>query len=143
MSRARTIAAFHEAGHVVAAVLLGGQVPVVAIDDGDDGGGRCAIRWPVSAGDQARREALFVAAGPVAERLRFGSVDAAIVAGDQWCHRQRFREPVDDFGPAERVAERLVRARWGAIARVAAALSCRRSLTREDVVRLMVGGGRR
>ena len=61
--------AWHEAGHALAAHLLGGAVREVTLESELDGfEGHVAVQWgPVGDREEARRSALVALAGPVAE----------------------------------------------------------------------------
>jgi ATP-dependent Zn protease len=73
------IVAYHEAGHVLLAVLLGGRIRSVTIEpDRDDGPARYGdsqILWPRglwSAREQAEKDVQVALAGPVAEMIHTG-----------------------------------------------------------------------
>jgi ATP-dependent Zn protease len=73
------IVAYHEAGHVLLAMLLGGRVRSVTIepdrDDGPERYGDTQILWPRgrwSAREQAEKDVQVALAGPVAEMIHTG-----------------------------------------------------------------------
>ena len=69
--------AYHEAGHVVMAHLLGGEVVEVTIEnDEDELMGLTTVRWRNSSASERRRDSALVAlAGPVAETRWRGEAD--------------------------------------------------------------------
>lgn len=91
MSSELTPIAYHEAGHAVAAVLLGGQVVEVTLEPENDGSwpdreGDVSIRWHhggLSKQDLLRREITVCLAGPAAEMLFEGERPHPI-AVQQW-----------------------------------------------------------
>lgn len=66
--------AWHEAGHAVAAHLLGGAVCELSLESELDGAtGHARIRWPAAGREEhARRLAAVALAGPLAERVFLG-----------------------------------------------------------------------
>lgn len=80
MSSELSAVAYHEAGHVVAAVLLGGEVVQVTLEPENDGQlpdreGDVSIRWHhrgLNREDLLRREITVCLAGPAAEMLYEG-----------------------------------------------------------------------
>ena len=66
-----TAVAYHEAGHVLVAHLLGGEVLITTVEsDRDDHAGHTSVAWrDRSAEELARCSALVAMAGPVAEAL--------------------------------------------------------------------------
>ena len=73
--------AWHEAGHALAAHLLGGVVRELTLEsERDDFDGHVAVEWPATkAALHARRLALVALAGPVAELMFRGAVPNAAV----------------------------------------------------------------
>lgn len=80
MSNELSAVAYHEAGHAVAAVLLGGEVVQVTLEPENDGQlpnreGDVSIRWHhrgLTREDLLRREITVCLAGPAAEMLYAG-----------------------------------------------------------------------
>ena len=81
--------AYHEAGHAVIAVMLGGEVLTVTLEPDDDDrlperDGDVTIRWQhrgLSRRDLVQREILVCLAGPAAETIHLGeTVDPQAVA---------------------------------------------------------------
>jgi len=74
--------AWHEAGHALAAHLLGGVVREVTLEsESDDFEGHVAVEWSsAAAGEEARRLATVALAGPVAE-LVFRGEDVLVDPG--------------------------------------------------------------
>jgi len=75
-----SLTAYHECGHALMAVLLGGKVQQVTIepdhDDGPERFGDTQILWPRAAGDSqtfAKHAVQVCLAGPVAEMLHSGN----------------------------------------------------------------------
>ncbi len=83
-------ACYHEAGHALAAHLLGGEVTECTIEQDDDGVmGRTTVRWRNAGGpDHARALALTALAGPVAESRFLGDMDL-IESLSAWEHDWR------------------------------------------------------
>ncbi|MEM7314481.1 MAG: M50 family metallopeptidase [Planctomycetota bacterium] len=71
------LTAYHEAGHAVAAAILGGRVTRITLEpEDDDRYGDTRIEWPlagVSRKEQIVREIRTLLAGPVAESIYAGS----------------------------------------------------------------------
>src|SRR6187401_3483723 len=77
--RVSELVAYHEAGHVLLAVLLGARIRSVTIepdrDDGPERYGDTQILWPRgrwSAREQAEKDVQVALAGPVAEMIHSG-----------------------------------------------------------------------
>jgi ATP-dependent Zn protease len=85
------IAAYHEAGHAVIAVVLGGQIIEATIErnalDAPERDGLVSVRWRELANKQAQliRELQIVLAGPVAEAI-YRDIEVDLVAHPEWKH---------------------------------------------------------
>jgi len=96
-----TTAAYHEAGHVVMAHLLGGVVVTTTLEsDEEELGGLTTVRWHgQSEQDRVRCSALVAMAGPIAETRWRGdalTLDALIAWQGDWQEVQIALESQDD-----------------------------------------------
>ena len=75
--RDEATAAYHEAGHVLMAALLGGRVVLATLEDEDETRrARTTVSWPpATTKEHRRRSALVALAGPLAEARFRGDVD--------------------------------------------------------------------
>ncbi|MCR9246091.1 MAG: hypothetical protein NXI31_13750 [bacterium] len=143
MSDERT--AYHEAGHVFLADLLGGEVLESTLESEDaEQEGRTAIAWRgLTAREQTYRSALTALAGPIAETIWLGqdalSTDPSSWRGD-W---QEVTVALDELAPGEARTPTLhewitIAAReledprsWECVCRIADALAAHETLDRD------------
>ncbi|MDA1265753.1 MAG: hypothetical protein O2816_11795 [Planctomycetota bacterium] len=106
------VAAWHEAGHALAAHLCGGVVRELTLESEFEGlEGHVAVAWPVADRvEDARRQVLVALAGPIAELVHRGEAlqdDASVLQA--W--RQDWQRTAEHLArlscePAERIALR-------------------------------------
>ena len=88
MESVETLTAYHEAGHAVMAILMGGHVNRVSIeppnDDGPDRYGETITTWPMMSDSQRFAYEICVSlAGPIAESL-YSGCDERIETVAEW-----------------------------------------------------------
>jgi ornithine carbamoyltransferase len=127
---------FHEAGHAVAASVLGTPIKLASLNDGVT-----TVWWTGS--DQARRNEAIIAMAGAAAEIRAMSYSAdqcdelwkTVWAVDK--ENAKRRHGGTDTEHAMRQARWIVEDNWGSIEKVAAALEKHGTLTGEDVAVLL------
>lgn len=152
-----TLSAYHESGHAVIAVFLGGRVPSVTISPEHDGElaprfGDTRIAWPkrLPLRERCERSVLVALAGPVAERIyREEPFHPGMVA--EWAEDWRVAwEAAATLVPDERRRLRFLEAAtikldewlrqdamWAAVAALADELSAHETLEAEQVAEVV------
>ncbi|MFT5303049.1 MAG: ATP-dependent Zn protease [Mariniblastus sp.] len=151
MEEIETLTAYHESGHAVISVLMGGQVDEVSISPPDDDGpnryGHTITRWPAMTREKLIAAEICVSlAGPVAEMLYVDEIrlisDVPEWAADWFRASQIAVDELATLGLAERLLvdcqnriERLFDQQnaWAAVGAVADELLAHETLEREQV----------
>lgn len=146
----------HEAGHAVAAVVLGLALEKVSAAPHRGAWGGCWLSSDAADRTTARREAVQAVAGYVAERLASGDASRS-ASRDDYLDVRRLaehhgigprREPAGTYDARyrrwlrrlEREAASILRSNWQWVEAVSSALLTRRVLTAADVLRLRPWG---
>lgn len=145
--------AYHEAGHAVAAVVLGRPVTEAVISDDGDGwvGPEFHLPAPPLSPDDRKLiedQIVELAAGPYAEARRTGKPLAMddiqvrmLVPDNDWSDVRRCSHALQpngcDLDALVESGRKLVDTHWDEIGAVAASLKTRRQLTGDEIRRLM------
>jgi len=138
--------AHHEAGHAVAAVVRKVPIQHVTIEADGDAAGHVAYLRPTDGVEETHARGMIALAGEAAQR-RFnprsvrrhhGGSDREAVLAYAWENSGSQRQAQALVNLWQVQAEDLVELRWPVIARVAAALLERRTLSYDDVQGLLI-----
>jgi hypothetical protein len=129
-----TAVAHHEAGHAVAALVLGVRIDSLAIHDGKGDGDASGRMNFQGTGDV--REHLVTLAGPAAERLAVGFLDGA-EADD--VRSVRAAMDAAAAGVLMALAEVIVASHWPAVTRLVETLADRPEMNGHDLRKLLRG----
>jgi hypothetical protein len=145
-------AAYHEAGHVLMAHLLGGNVVHVTLESDDDKlDGLTTVRWPSHTPSERQRcSALVALAGPLAEARWRGetiTLDAFLAWRGDWLEvQQALTSQAKDGDPTKLLHQWLAEVRqqfddplvWEILCRIADALEAHATLD-EDLLNDVLG----
>jgi hypothetical protein len=133
----RWLAAYHEAGHAIAAWAVGNRVAEIAIRD--DGGGHCQQGPPIGIDQRIREERFYIStvAGGIAAARRFGPVGFRGTDGDYCLTRTLTSFDASERHALWQTAERHIDSNWSAVCSIAQALHREGRLDRRRIIELL------